>query len=349
MSQIIRAIDVGYGNTKFVVLRQGAGEVHCGLFPSIAPQASASGDLGGEVFQRRNTATVEVNGVLYEVGKDARLAQDASYGRTLDPDYALTDTYIALVRGAIYYMGVDHIDVLVVGLPVNTYESKRGELEKRLVGEHRIPAPRSPKGTAQADKIVRVEHVRVLPQPIGAFFDYSIQGDRYQKMRQEMNLVIDPGFYTLDWVVAQGVKIVNARSGAHSGGMSAVLSTMGEAISRKIGTQLTDYSAIDDALRTGTNPRFYGKEYDLTPYLPLAKDKVRQFVAVLANKVGSSADIDNILLAGGGAEFFKDIIDDKFPHHNVLVTPDPVFANVRGFQFAGEHWAKSNSLPKAAA
>lgn len=37
---IVRAIDVGYGNTKFVVLRQGAGEIHCGLFPSIAPQAS---------------------------------------------------------------------------------------------------------------------------------------------------------------------------------------------------------------------------------------------------------------------------------------------------------------------
>lgn len=339
-NKIVRAIDVGFGNTKFVVLRQGAGEVHCGIFPSIAPQAPSTSDLGGEVFQRRNTAVVTVNDVRYEVGKDALLAQDASYGRILDPSYALTDAYIALVRGAFYYMGVTHIDVLVVGLPVNANENTRGELEKRLVGEHPIPLPRG--NASGGETIVRVEKVSVLPQPIGAFFDYSMQGDRYNKMRNEMNLVIDPGYYTLDWVVARGTKIVDARSGAHSGGMSAVLSTVGEAISKKLGTQLTDYSSIDEALRTKTNPRFFGKEFDLKPFLPLAKDKVRQFVAVLANKVGSSADIDNILLAGGGAEFFKDIIAEKFPHHSINITPDPVFANVRGFQFAGERWVKQS-------
>lgn len=143
---IVRAIDVGYGNTKFVALRQGAGEVHCGIFPSIAPQASVSSDLGGDLFQRRNTANILVNGVRYEVGKDSRLAQDVSYGRTLDPGFASTDAYIALIRGAIYYMGVDVIDVLVVGLPVNTYESNRGELEQRLVGDHLIPSPRTKDG-----------------------------------------------------------------------------------------------------------------------------------------------------------------------------------------------------------
>lgn len=343
---VVRAIDVGYGNTKFIALRQGAGEVHCGLFPSICPQAAASSDLAGDVFQRRNTVNVLVDKVRYEVGKDARLAQDVSYGRTLDPGFAETDAYLALVRGAIYYMGVDHIDVLVVGLPVNTYETRRAELEKRLVGDHPIPSPRSSGSTD--DRIVHVGHVRVLPQPIGAFFDYSLQGDRLQRMKKEMNLVIDPGYFTLDWVVAQGVKVINARSGAHSGGMSAILTAVGEAVSRDIGTQLTDYSSIDDALRFGTKPRFFGKDFDLTPYLPLAYEKARQFVSVLANKVGPAADIDNILLAGGGAEFFKDIVADKFKHHTISVTPDPVFANVRGFQFAGEQFARTQVQAAAA-
>ena len=100
---IVRAIDVGYGNTKFVQFHAQGGEIACSLFPSIAPQASSGADLTGGVFQRRNTITVEVNGVLYEVGRDARLAQDPSYGRTLDADFSMTDAYMALVRGAIAY------------------------------------------------------------------------------------------------------------------------------------------------------------------------------------------------------------------------------------------------------
>lgn len=347
MKPIVRAIDVGYGNTKFVVLRQSGGETHCGLFPSIAPQASSTADLGAGIFQRRNTAVIEVNGVSYEVGKDAALAKDASYGRILDPDFALTDTYIALARGAMYYMGVDRIDVLVVGLPVNAHKSKSAELEKRMVGEHIIPALRT--GGGAQTRVVKVDQVRVLPQPIGAFFDYSTRENRLQKMRKEMNLVIDPGYFTLDWVVAQGVKIVDARSGAHSGGMSAVLATMGEAINRDIGEQLPDFNGIDEAMRFGTNPRFYGREYDLAKYLPLGKDKARQFMAVLANKVGPAADIDNILLAGGGAEFFLDLVTEKFPKHNIQITPDPVYANVRGFQFAGETWASQSGTPSVAA
>jgi len=87
---IIRAIDVGYGNTKFTVLRQGPSEIHCGVFPSIAPQASSMPDLAGDLFQRRNTAIVEANGVRFEVGTDAMLAKDASYGRTLDDAFCTT-------------------------------------------------------------------------------------------------------------------------------------------------------------------------------------------------------------------------------------------------------------------
>lgn len=61
---IVRAIDVGYGNTKFVQFYAQGGEVACSLFPSIAPQAGSGPDLTGGVFQRRNTVQIEVNGAL---------------------------------------------------------------------------------------------------------------------------------------------------------------------------------------------------------------------------------------------------------------------------------------------
>lgn len=331
----VRAIDVGYGNTKYTMFHNTGDEVVCASFPSIAPQASVGPDLSGGVFQRRNTHVIEIGGVRYEVGKDARLAQDASYGRILDPAYSLTDTYLALVRGAIAYMEVPHIDVLVVGLPVNTFEANQAALTARVAGQHRIP------NGNDGWRNVEVADVKVLPQPIGGLFDHAVRNNLYGRMKSQMNLLIDPGYYTLDWVVAQGLKMINARSGAHSGGMSAVLSAMGEAISRKLGEQLTDYSAIDDALRNGTNPRFFGREFPIAEFIELGKAKARQFVAVLANKVGSGADIDNIVLVGGGANFFRDVLQEKFPNHQIIIASDPMFANVRGFQYAGEQMANA--------
>jgi len=342
--KIVRAIDVGYGNTKFIAYHKHGAPIQCSIFPSITPHASGGDDLNGGIFQRRNTVKIDIKGVIYEVGKDSRLAQDASYGRALTSDYSLSDAYMALVRGAIFYMGVPHIDLLVVGLPVNTYGVHETALAERLKGVHRIPELVDGQPSSKTVEIT-VRDVRVLPQPIGAFFDYSISNNLYGRMKSQMNLLIDPGYYTLDWVVSHGVKTVNARSGAHSGGMSAILGAMGEAIGKDLGIQLTDYSAIDDALRTGTHPRFFNKEVDITKYIGLGKEKARQFVGVLATKVGGKGvDINNIILAGGGAEFFKDVIQESFPHHELVVTTDAVFANVRGFQLAGEQFANQDAF-----
>lgn len=342
---IVRAIDVGYGNTKFVSYhRAETNEIQCSLFPSIAPHASATDDLAGGVFQRRNTVRIQVGGVVYEVGKDARLAQDASYSRTLTSDYSMSDPYLAMVRGAIFYMAVPRIDLLVVGLPVNTVDVYGDQLKARLIGVHTLPEVVDGEPTGKTYD-VEVKDVRVVAQPIGGFFDYSISNNLYGRMRNQMNLLIDPGYFTLDWLVAAGVKTVSPRSGAHSGGMSAVLGAIAEAIGKKLGTQINDVTSIDDALRTGTNPRFFGQEFDMSDYLNIGKEKARQFVRTLAGKVGNKGvDIDNIILAGGGAEFFKDIIAESFPHHELVITKDAVFANVRGFQLAGAQWVNQEAF-----
>ena len=336
MAPVVRAIDVGYGNTKYTTLITD-GKIECGVFPSLAPQASGGPDLAAGLMQRRNTVVVAVEGVHYEVGKDAKLAQDATHGRVLDPDYSMTDAHMALIRGALYYMGQQKIDLLVLGLPVNTFEKYHQSLAQRVVGKHDIPA-RGKDGVGATTE-VEVASCRVIPQPIGAFFEHASRAGTYDRMRSQMNLLIDIGYYTLDWLVADGVKMINARSGAHCGGMSAVLRAMGDAIGSHLGEQISDLSIIEDAVRNGTKPRFYGKEFDITEYIKIGKAKAEQFVSVLVNKVGSSMDISNIILAGGGSAFFHDVLADKFPRHEIITAGEPVFANVRGFLRAGQQFA----------
>ncbi|WP_341678717.1 PRTRC system protein D [Niveibacterium sp. SC-1] len=342
---IVRAIDVGYGNTKYVASHTHGQPIVCSLFPSLAPQAAATGDLGSGVFARRNTVPILIKGVRYEVGRDSELAQDASYGRVLDGDYSMSDTYLALLRGALHYMAQPVIDMLVLGLPVNYYDQFAERLAERMTGAHTIPDFRADDPTTARPIEVLVKHVRVVPQPIGAFLDYSTGNGSYDRMRSQLNLLIDPGYFTVDWVVSKGVKMVNSRSGSHSGGMSSILRQIADQLAPVIGAPLSDLSELDSALRDGRNPHFFGQEFTgWSEFVAMGREKARQSMQVLAAKVGNGVDIQNIILAGGGAEFFLDVVREKFPKHNVTVAKNPVFANVRGFQLAGTQFMQQAAV-----
>jgi plasmid segregation protein ParM len=248
----------------------------------------------------------------------------------------MTAAHMALIRGAFYYMGQSKIDLLVLGLPVNAFEKYNQQLAERVIGKHLVPVRRrmAPSLSARSE----VSNCRVIPQPIGAFFDYATKTRTYDRMRSQMNLLIDIGYYTLDWLVADGVKMVNARSGAHNGGMSAVLRSMAEAIGSEIGEQISDLSMLEESIRTGIDPTFYGKPFDITEHLKIGKAKAEQFVSVLVNKVGSALDISNIILAGGGASSSRMYWPTNSPSTKSS-RPAIRVSNVRGFQRAGQQFA----------
>lgn len=87
MSPVVRAIDVGYGNTKFTSLETSS-DIQCGVFPSLAPQASVGPDLAAGLMQRRNTVLVEVGGA--EFFKDVLAAKFPQHEiiTTSDPVFA---------------------------------------------------------------------------------------------------------------------------------------------------------------------------------------------------------------------------------------------------------------------
>ncbi len=333
-SVAVRAIDVGFGNTKYVDRSQN-GEVSCALFPSLTPITGLS-NLTGNIFQRRNTVAIDVKGVRYEIGKDSPIAQGGNPSRVLDPSFSRSDNYIALVRGALYYMGASSIDNLIVGLPVSTYRDLHEELAKTLTGDHPIPSCVLGAGST----FVTVHRVRALPQPMGAFFDHVYRANRFTDIGQRKHLVIDPGFFTLDWLLCHGVKAIEHRSGAHNGGVSSILRTINDAIGRDLKTQITELTELDNAIRENRNPRYFGNEVDISRFKPLIMMKTREAVSALAASVGNSADIDSIILAGGGTQLYKEAVQEKFPHHQIHIAHDPVFANVRGFQQAGENWIR---------
>ena len=80
--KIIRAIDVGFGNTKYTTGYTESGkDIECKMFPLLAPYA-APGALDGFVADR-DTVAVKAGDHTYEVGSDAMLAMRSNSTRSL--------------------------------------------------------------------------------------------------------------------------------------------------------------------------------------------------------------------------------------------------------------------------
>lgn len=335
---IVRAIDVGYGNVKFTTSHDDAfGKIECSQFPSRSPIAGDKGIAAG-LLQGRKTVVVDVNGTNYEVGYDVVKAQ-GTFDETsvLNKDFCLSDAYMARLKGALAYIKMDasftgdNLALLVLGLPVSTFrnEQLRNKLKQRVLGTHDLPD----------GKVIKVERVLVMPQPMGAYFEYAFEHSMFEKMQEQNNLIIDPGFLTFDWLMSAGLVPIDARSDSVNRGMSSVLKAVAEESKRKEGWE-TDVSLLvkllEEHFRLGRPYNVYGVERDVSNYIGPGKAIINEAVAALGNSVGDGADIQNIILSGGGAVLYLDAIKEKFKHHKIIVMENPVFSNVRGFQLAGE-------------
>jgi len=332
MEPIVRAVDVGRGNTKFISGIKN-GELRCDMFPSQAHPSEAG--LEAEAWgARRKTVGIPAGGLVYEVGPDVHLAADVFNANVLQHDrYCDTPEYLALLLGALHYMQLERIDLLVVGLPVATYKLKSlvTALERRLTGEHELAKGRR----------VQVVRAKAIAQPAGALMHYGLTHGKVAQLRKERSLIVDPGRRTFDWLVTQGMQQIDKRSHSVPRGMHDVLHTMIEGISRSTGSHYRDYEAVDAALRTGKKPVVFQKEYDLARHLPLARKIPEQAVAEMMHYVGDASDIRNIILVGGGAFFYRAALKAAFPNHAIHELKDPINANVKGFQQAGMELARA--------
>jgi plasmid segregation protein ParM len=339
---VVRAIDVGYGHVKYVTRHDmGTGKIQCEGFPSRSPRAQG-GDLSSGVMSKMDTVTVAVNGRTYEVGKSvisAAGANDAS--EILSRDFATSDAYMARLYGALSYMhphlGGNKIDWLILGLPNLTLNTMSGPLLERVRGEHTINT---------SGVKIEIENVRIFPQPLGAFFDYGFRSDKLADLRNRVNLIVDPGYNTFDWLLSEGLAPSAARSGSVELGMSAVVRAIAEEILRDNKMEADAnlnrvVNRLDYALCNNEEYRLFGKEIDLKKYMSAGDTVVDQAINALEKSVGAGDDIDNIFIAGGGAPIYHKALQARYPRHQVIQISEPQFANVRGFQVVGTNWAHS--------
>ncbi|MEX3969866.1 PRTRC system protein D [Paraburkholderia caribensis] len=326
MKTSVFAVDVGYGNTKYAH-RAANGNIATGMFPSLAPVAAsvALSDYDDRRQDRKVLATIIIDQIEYEVGPDVSLT--AAYGKTgraLSDDFVLSNNYAALLYGAIHFAGVTHIERLVLGLPVHNMPKYSSTLRDRFTGTFDYGPGR-----------VTIDRVVVIPQPLGSLVAAS--ANRQNEFgRDSAHLVIDVGYFTTDWVYANGFTMDDKRSDGIQGGASQIYQRIAALLSKEQNEKVKDIERIDKALRERKPFFFYGSDIDLEPYLEQSQPVIAGVVDVMQNNVGELTNVRSIILSGGGGALYASGIRKAFPRVRIEVIDSPCMANAKGFLIVGE-------------
>lgn len=311
----IAAIDIGYRNTKIAFSHRGLPKTL--LFPSLAPRAQHQA-LAGATLPHRNTRLVEVDEQTYEIGEDAHLLLGPRSNQVLHEDFVQTPEYHALLLGALSHIGASQIDVLVGGLPVRHIDGHKTALEALMRGAHRLP------GLGE----IHVRRAVVIPQPLGGLIHHQSQTTAPDT--EETVLLVDPGYFTLDWTCAQGLKYLPAMTGSFPAGISSGLRAAADRISGQLGAPFDDLDTLDRKLRQKT-VRIAGHNFARDELDGIIADALRPGLVEMKNRLGKAQSIDRIVVCGGGAPYYRPLLEDTWPHLPIEVADDPVMANVRGF------------------
>jgi plasmid segregation protein ParM len=294
---------------------------------------------------------------MYEVGPDVGLAQSGgSFGRDVTDEFYRGIIYEALTKGALRYMaeaGDTVIDVLVLGLPVNQYNDAKRRDYLRQTYERAVEIGDG--------KTIEVRKVIVQAQPMGGYAAIEDHLEELNKVIRDTNgaqkplgsideldelsvLMVDPGEHTLDWLLIQQGSINPRASGAASdAGRHRVVRAVQESLAADIGRPLGPavVPRINEALRLKQPVKLSGVAHDLSKYEPQIMSVVEDSINRMIDGLRDAHEIiDLIVLVGGHPRRYRDVLSRRFPSIPVFVMPEPMSANVRGFQMIGEALAE---------
>lgn len=325
----IRAIDLGYGNVKLTLSDMNGIAVKTMSIPAEAHETNHTQDTQfpeDDFIKKSDVKLICVNERYYKIGQDILMIDNNHCHRNLIDDYIEQDEYLALTYAALDHINESVIDLLVVGLPVRLFKHKSKQLQEMLTGLH----------TISQTKNVEIKEVRVIQQPMGALINYASK-NKMTQFKSDTHLIIDVGYHTMDWIVSYGIRSIDERSGGNQYGMSKFLAAVLEEVrsDKKINTNIDNINFIDQAVKNGIL-KIRSNSFPIQPYIDKAQLKIREGIQHMANTMGNIDDVNSIILSGGGASIYKNMIIEQFPDHIIYIDLDAIYSNVIGFHRAGE-------------
>ena len=343
MSNYVMGYDIGYSNAKglagFVGKNKGFDQAKRFIRPVAAAPVADCIDSDNDLTDQRVPVTIDGE-QWYAFIEPSMIMRDK---RELNYDYVTTKQYRAAFLAGLMQAECDTIDYLVTGLPVSqAMDDKRvQELVAMMEGEHQVAPKRK----------VTVKKVIVRPQPSAAYirmaYDYASDQQMSRIIREGQTVVVDPGFFSVDWVTLKNGGMIKESSGTSIRAMYRVIDAAAEAIAREYGAGGAVRSALERAMRKGEKELLANGQFvAFEPFLAEAAEKISRYA--LSQMKSDMALQDNVadilVLAGGGAHLYKEAARELFPEcRHVITFKDSVTAIAEGYFLLGQGIAEQAS------
>lgn len=330
----IIGLDIGFGFTK---VSDGNRRL---LFKSVLGEAS-------DVAFRDQVQAEEKDALHLHLGVDGEaffagaLAESQSSVRsfTLDQDQLIERYAKRLALAALAQVAKDNAPIyLVTGLPVRYYRRHREALAKLLLGAH--PVQLYDKHGGKREVSVKIDKVRVVPQPFGSLFsamfnDIGRVSD--QRLLRDKVGIIDIGFRTADYSIADKTRYSGRGSSTSDAGIARAFEPVAAAPQERSGVAVELYR-LYDAVAAGSI-RVRGASYDLSQVTERAFRQLAETVADQVKRLWTDDwDIDAVILSGGGGAVLAPHLTPLLEHQLLpLDGADPRFNNVDGYWKYGVH------------
>jgi hypothetical protein len=233
------------------------------------------------------------------------------------------DLALAAITGV---TSAKRVDLYVVtGLPVAFYSDK-GAVKARLMGDHTVQRE------GRHAQSLHVEECKVIPQPFGALLSVTLDN---------RGRIVDPDLATgTVGVLDVGGKTTNLLSVNHLSEIGHETESVNvgawdavRAIRRWLSDNTPDLDLRDHEIVEAIIDRkvgYYGEAIDLSgPVEETLEPLAREVVGAASQIWNGGANLEAILVSGGGALLLGPYIREHFRHARVV--SDPVFANARGY------------------
>lgn len=309
-------LDIGYSATKAVLAKK---RIH---FSSVV----GTPDKARFSFSEDSADIVLTEPTHVLVGEGA-VTQSRFLRRREDRSWIQSDEYYNLALAALTELTKATVVELriVTGLPVAFYGDK-DILRNLLLGEHKATRE------GRRAQVFRVTDCRVIPQPFGALLAEALddKGNVSDKDLATGNVgVIDVGGKTTNLLSVDGLREIGRETASVSVGAWDVVRAVRSWLADHCpDSDLRDHQVVDAII--AREVKYYGEPVDLGALVDTILGPMAEQVIAQATQLwNGGADLDAILVSGGGALLLGPAIKAHFPHARTV--EEPVFANAVGY------------------